>query len=49
MKDPNGRRDAANEMTAKRVQRRRQSRMLNLFGQIDYDPKYDHKAGRGNR
>jgi len=37
------------QASAKRIQRRKQQRILNLFGQIDYDPKYDHKAGRRNR
>jgi len=38
-----------NETPAGRIQRRKQQRILNLFGQIDYDPKYDHKTGRRNR
>jgi len=28
------------------VQRRRQQRILDLVGQIEYDPNYDHKALR---
>ena len=28
------------------IQRRKQLRILDLFGQIDYDPSYDHKEQR---
>jgi Arc/MetJ family transcription regulator len=28
------------------IQRRKQIRILDLFGAIDYDPKYDYKAQR---
>jgi Arc/MetJ family transcription regulator len=28
------------------VQRRKQARMLDLFGKIEFDPKYDYKKGR---
>jgi Arc/MetJ family transcription regulator len=28
------------------VQRRRQARILDLFGKIDFDPSYDHKKQR---
>lgn len=28
------------------IQRRKQLRILSLFGTIDYDPNYDYKAGR---
>ena len=28
------------------VQRRRQARILDLFGKVDFDPKYDHKQQR---
>ncbi len=28
------------------IQRRKQSRVLKLFGTIDYDPDYDYKAQR---
>ena len=38
-----------NEALAEYVQKRKQKRILKLLGQIDYDPKYDHKAGRKNR
>jgi Arc/MetJ family transcription regulator len=28
------------------VQRRKQARILDLFGKVDFDPKYDHKKQR---
>ena len=28
------------------VKRRKRLRILDLFGQVDYDPKYDYKAAR---
>ncbi len=28
------------------IQRRKQRRVLNLFGTVDYDPDYDYKAQR---
>jgi Arc/MetJ family transcription regulator len=28
------------------VQRRKQARILDLFGTVDFDPKYDHKRQR---
>ncbi len=28
------------------IQRRKQAEILNLFGQIDYDPEYDYKKQR---
>lgn len=31
------------------IQHRRQLRILDLVGQIDYDPEYDYKAGRRSR
>jgi hypothetical protein len=31
------------------IQRRRQQRIVDLFGKIDVDPKYDHKAQRRRR
>ena len=49
MNEPGRQKATANEIPAKRVQRLKQRRLLNLFGQIDYDPKYDHKAGRRSR
>jgi Arc/MetJ family transcription regulator len=31
------------------IQRREQAKITELFGTIDYDPKYDYKAGRKRR
>lgn len=31
------------------VRRRKQLRILDLFGQVDFDPGYDYKAGRHRR
>ena len=31
------------------IQRRRQSRILKLFGTVSYDPRYDYKADRWKR
>jgi Arc/MetJ family transcription regulator len=28
------------------IQRRRQARILDLFGKVDFDPRYDHKKQR---
>ena len=28
------------------IARRRQKRLLDLFGKLEWDPSYDHKAGR---
>jgi hypothetical protein len=28
------------------VQRRKQARILELFGKVDFDPRYDHKRQR---
>ena len=40
-----------NEALQEYIQRRKQLKILDLFGQIDYDPAYDYKAARrrGNR
>jgi hypothetical protein len=35
-----------NEALQEFVQRRRQLKILDLFGKIDYDPKYDYKKER---
>jgi Arc/MetJ family transcription regulator len=35
-----------NEALKEYVQRRKQVRVLDLFGQIDYDPDYDYKEQR---
>jgi len=35
-----------NEALREFIQRRRQTEVLRLLGQIDFDPKYRHKQGR---
>ena len=35
-----------NEALAEYVRHRKQLRILDLFGTIDFDPDFDHKAGR---
>lgn len=35
-----------NEALKEYIQRRKQLKILNLFGQIDYDPDYDYKEQR---
>lgn len=42
-------REAVNAALAEYVQRRKQLRILDLFGKIDYDPNYDYKALRGRK
>jgi Arc/MetJ family transcription regulator len=37
---------AVTEALQEYIQRRKQIRVLDLFGAIDYDPKYDYKAQR---
>jgi len=39
-------RATVNEALKEYVERRRQMAVLELFGQIDYDPGYDHKKQR---
>jgi Arc/MetJ family transcription regulator len=39
-------REAVNSALTEYVQRHRQQRILELFGTIDFDPAYDHKAER---
>jgi len=41
--------DAVNAALAEYVQRHKQLRILDYFGTIDFDPKYDYKAGRRRR
>jgi Arc/MetJ family transcription regulator len=38
--------DAVTAALAEYVQRRKQLRILEAFGSIDFDPKYDYKAER---
>jgi Arc/MetJ family transcription regulator len=35
-----------NQALQEYVQRRKQARILDLFGKVDFDPKYDHKQQR---
>lgn len=42
-------REAVNEALAEYVARRKRRRILDLFGTLDWDPDYDHKAGRKRR
>lgn len=41
--------EAVNEALMEYVRSRRQRQILSLFGQIEYDPQYDHKAERRAR
>jgi len=38
--------EAVNAALAEYVQRRKQLRILDQFGTIDFDPRYDYKAAR---
>lgn len=38
--------DTVNEALREYIQRRRQTRVLELFGTIDFEPSYDHKKQR---
>ena len=38
--------DTVNEALKEYIQRRKQMEIIDLFGKIDYDPKYNYKAGR---
>ncbi len=35
-----------NEALREFIQRRRQKKILKLFGSVEFDPEYDHKKGR---
>jgi Arc/MetJ family transcription regulator len=41
--------DAVNAALREYVQRRRQLRILDLFGKVEYDEGYDHRTLRGKR
>lgn len=41
--------EAVNAALAEYVQRRRQARILDHFGTIDFDPAYDYKESRRKR
>ena len=38
--------DTVNEALREYVLRRRQAQMIDLFGKIDFDPKFDYKKAR---
>jgi Arc/MetJ family transcription regulator len=38
--------DTVTQALQEYVQRRKQAKILDLFGKIDFDPKYDHKRQR---
>lgn len=38
-----------NEALREFIQRRKQKKVIELFGTIDFDPAYDHKKGRSRR
>ena len=38
--------DTVTQALEEYVQRRKQARLLSLFGKVDFDPKYDHKQQR---
>lgn len=42
-------RDAVNEALREYVMRRRQQRVLELFGKLEWDPDYDYKSARRRR
>jgi hypothetical protein len=41
--------EAVTEALEEYIARRRQAKMVGLFGTIDYDPKYDYKKQRRRR
>ncbi|HMJ13661.1 MAG TPA: type II toxin-antitoxin system VapB family antitoxin [Polyangiaceae bacterium] len=38
--------DTVNEALREYIQRRKQTKVVNLFGTIEFDPTYDHKKQR---
>lgn len=38
--------DTVTQALVEYVQRRKQAKILDLFGKVDFDPKYDHKRQR---
>jgi hypothetical protein len=41
--------EAVNEALAEFVQRRKQLKIIELFGTVDFDPEFDYKAARRAR
>lgn len=42
-------RETVNEALAEYIQHRKQSKIVQVFGKIDFDPAYDYKKQRKNR
>jgi Arc/MetJ family transcription regulator len=42
-------RETVNDALAEYVSRRKQRRILQLFGKLEWDPKYDYKLERGRK
>ncbi len=42
-------RETVNQALYEFIQRRKQGEITALFGKLDFDPKYDYKAGRRRR
>ena len=42
-------REAVNAALKEYIQRRKQVSIINLFGTIDFDPKYDYKKARARK
>ncbi len=38
--------DAVNQALREYIARHRQAEIITMFGTVDFDPKFDHKAGR---
>ncbi|MFA4875237.1 MAG: type II toxin-antitoxin system VapB family antitoxin [bacterium] len=45
----NTKKETVNEALREFIERRQQGRILELFGKIDWDAKYQYKRGRGRR
>ena len=41
--------DTVNEALKEFIERRQQGRIINLFGKIDWDDKYNYKRSRGRK
>lgn len=42
-------RETVNEALAEYIRRRKQKEIINLFGEVDIDPRYDYKEQRKKR
>lgn len=45
----NTKKDTVNEALREFIERRQQGRILDLFGKVDWDGKYNYKRGRGRK